>query len=124
VLSEKKCERQEEKIKLESKSSTTETKRMLSTSRVITPTLVYMAAALISDLGYAAHRLRSNNKNLAWKEGWCARTTVVSTQPMRSMMPWGSVIELARFIPSFKTDSYTQNTGTAEISVARPLPWY
>ena len=56
TLSEEKYERQDEKLKLESKSSTTKTKHMLSMVRVITPTLVYMAAASISDLGYAAHR--------------------------------------------------------------------
>ena len=56
TLSEKKCERQDEKMKLESNPSTTETKRMLSMFRVVTPALVYMAAALVSDHGYAAHR--------------------------------------------------------------------
>jgi hypothetical protein len=45
------CERQDQKMKLESKSSTTKTTHMLSMVRVVTPTLVYMAAASISDLG-------------------------------------------------------------------------
>jgi hypothetical protein len=66
--------------------------------RVVTPTLVYMAAASISDLGYAAHRGSAATKNLGWKEGCCAITTVIPRQPMQSMVPGSGVIELISFI--------------------------